>query len=100
MTNCPICGYPQYCGCESCSRRPAPYGFKRQYTVFTEKGMALFGCPNCHHVLSAEEWTELEIEEHKFLLKILSHLRPDTYSPKFMLNLWERIDLEKKYGDY
>lgn len=74
--SCPKCDYPMYCGCEACSRTPAPYGFKR-YTLEQNpkaKFQTLIRCPNCGFVTSEDDWFRIDMEQSKELLSILEQL--------------------------
>ena len=52
--NCPKCGYPQYCGCESCRKTGLlPKGIKPY--VWDETG-ELISCGNCGFTMHADGW--------------------------------------------
>lgn len=60
--HCPKCGYPQYCGCESCISK-LPQGMK-PYT-WDETG-ELISCANCGYTEHVDIWGEIEEKEVKF----------------------------------
>ena len=57
---CPVCKYPQYCGCPSC-RDEVPVGFK-PYTFDDHDGII---CAGCGHTAHIDEWNDEFVRQYK-----------------------------------
>ena len=58
---CPKCGYPQYCGCDSC-KGFLPEGIKPY--KWDESG-ELISCGNCGYTMSQDEWLNESEKQYK-----------------------------------
>jgi transcription elongation factor Elf1 len=59
--HCPKCGYPQYCGCNSCIDK-VPTDYKPW--IYSEDG-ELISCANCGFTMHSDWW--LTLEENIFI---------------------------------
>lgn len=63
MLECPVCGYPLYCGCPACVDLIPP-GFVPEIHRGVE-GIEIYGCPLCGFKQSGDWWLDYEIEQLK-----------------------------------
>lgn len=72
--DCPICGYPQYCACDSC-KHDVPEGISPQ--IWFDSDMELIACANCHAVFTTEDWECIDIFQDYLCALEIMKLRPD-----------------------
>jgi hypothetical protein len=70
---CPKCGYPQFCGCDSCKSH-LPNGIKPyrwdSFKIEGQPDMEVIVCANCDYSNSPDWWMNEEEEQYKVQLPI------------------------------